>query len=218
MMPTDLEAVFWDFDGVILDSNRIRDKGFSQVLDNYAKKDVEKLLTFHRKNGGLSRYVKFRYFFEEVRGERVSEEQIQILAQQFSKIMKENLLSENLLILETTQLISRIYEKIPMYIVSGSDQTELRYLCEQHKINHFFKRIHGSPKPKKDWVKQIIREEQLDHLKCALVGDSLNDYEAACVNNVYFTPYNLCEEYYKFLRKSKCIKFENFQKGLISTL
>ena len=54
---------FWDFDGVLLDSNKCRENGFRIILKEFKKKDVDKLILFHKKNGGLSRYVKLNFFF-----------------------------------------------------------------------------------------------------------------------------------------------------------
>ncbi|MCH8567423.1 MAG: HAD family hydrolase [Balneolales bacterium] len=186
----ELDAIFWDFDGVLLNSNVIRDGGFSDVLKEFPKDQVEQLLDFHQKNGGLSRYVKFRYFFEEIRGEAISEVEIQQWAAKFSIIMLELLTDKDLQIKETLQYVSRYYESIPMFIVSGSDQTELRKLCQAHGIDHMFRRIHGSPQPKKQWVKEILLEEKLNAEKCVLVGDSINDYDAAIVNGLEFMGYN----------------------------
>ena len=62
-----MKIIFWDFDGVILNSNKVRDSGFEIVLKDFPKNQVELLLNYHRQNGGLSRYVKFRYFFEVIR-------------------------------------------------------------------------------------------------------------------------------------------------------
>lgn len=187
----DFQAIFWDFDGVILNSNEVRDLGFEKVLKNFPQNEVAALLAFHQKNGGLSRYVKFRYFFEEIRNEKeVAEDKIQEYANRFSEIMKTLLTDKSLLIQETLSFIKRNYQLIPMIIVSGSDQTELRYLCEKLEIKHFFKRIHGSPKPKMDWVKEILEEEKLAVKECILIGDSVNDYEAAMQNNMAFMAYN----------------------------
>ena len=46
-------------------------------------------MAFHQKNGGLSRYVKFRYFFEEVVGVDITEEEVNSWAMRFSEIMKK---------------------------------------------------------------------------------------------------------------------------------
>ena len=58
-------------------------------------------MEFHHKNGGLSRYVKFRYFYETIRNEKVTDEMITNLAQTFSDEMKHLLIDSNLLIQET---------------------------------------------------------------------------------------------------------------------
>ena len=53
---------FWDFDGVIINSDNVRIKAFKNSLEDYDSKDVNTLLKFHENNGGLSRYVKFKFF------------------------------------------------------------------------------------------------------------------------------------------------------------
>jgi HAD superfamily hydrolase (TIGR01549 family) len=187
---SDFQAIFWDFDGVILNSNAVRDVGFESVLKAYPAEEVKELLDFHQENGGLSRYVKFRYFFEHIRKESVTDDQIQYLANRFSEIMKILLVDSTLLIEESLRAIKANYKKLPLIIVSGSDQTELRYLCKKLEIDHFFTRIHGSPKPKIEWVKEILLEEQLDPTRCLLIGDSFNDFEAASQNNMPFMGFN----------------------------
>jgi len=181
-----IKIIFWDFDGVILNSNKVRDKGFEMVLSGFPKDEVDKLLRFHRKNGGLSRYVKFRYFFEEIKGEEISEEEINDWASKFSDIMLSSLKDKTLLIPETNNFIKENYQNYQMHIVSGSDQTELRELCKSLEIEHFFKSIHGSPTPKNDLVKIIIEKHNYEPASGILIGDSINDYEAAKVNDLHF--------------------------------
>jgi phosphoglycolate phosphatase-like HAD superfamily hydrolase len=181
-----IKVIFWDFDGVILNSNVVRGKGFEEVLSGFPKEEVDKLLRFHRKNGGLSRYVKFRYFFEEIKGEEISEQKINDWASKFSDIMLSSLKDKSLLIPETNNFINENYQNYQMHIVSGSDQTELRELCKSLEIGHFFKSIHGSPTPKNDLVRMIIDEHNYDPRTGILIGDSINDYEAAKVNDLHF--------------------------------
>lgn len=187
---TELEAIFWDFDGVILNSNSVRDRGFEEVLTEYPPQEVAALMDFHQANGGLSRYVKFRYFFENIRGEAITADEVKIWAERFSLIMKKLLPDPSLLIQETVSYIKSIHGKVPQYIVSGSDQEELRYLCAQLGIATYFERIHGSPTPKTNWVKTILKEEQHQPASCILVGDSINDREAAFDNQIHFMGYN----------------------------
>lgn len=185
-----IKVIFWDFDGVLMNSNEVRDRGFEIVLKDYPKNEVQQLLAFHRENGGLSRYVKFRYFFEDVRGEKISDDEIASWAAKFSDVMREELVNPELLIEETVDFVKHNHENYQMHIVSGSDQSELRYLCEELKINKYFNSIHGSPKPKTDWVKELIDIHDYKKELCLLIGDSINDWEAADNNRIFFKSYN----------------------------
>lgn len=185
-----IKVIFWDFDGVLMDSNAVRDVGFERVLSEFPKEQVDQLIAFHQANGGLSRYVKFRYFFEEVRKEPITDDEILIWAERFSQIMKELLVNPELLIEETLNIVKENQGKYMMHITSGSDQNELRFLCQSMGIDHLFASINGSPKPKKEWVKELIEMHGYKKEECVLIGDSYNDFEAATFSGIHFMAYN----------------------------
>lgn len=180
----------WDFDGVIMNSNAVRDRGFEEVLKGYPKEQVDKLMEFHQKNGGLSRYVKFRYFFEEVRGESITDDEVNSWAQKFSEIMLTSLTNKSLLIEDAVNFIKTNYEDYNMHIVSGSDQKELRFLNKELGMSEYFSSIHGSPTPKKQLVENLISKHKYELESTCLIGDSINDYEAAEHNGIAFFGYN----------------------------
>lgn len=185
-----IKTIFWDFDGVLLDSNAIREMGFKVVLSDFPTEQVEELLEFHRLNGGLSRYIKFRYFYEVIRKEQCSEEIIMDLASKFSDSVLEYLLNTKLLIKDTIDFVRENQNKYNMHITSGSDEKELRFICEFLKIDNLFKTINGSPKSKKNIISDLIIEFKYKKKTCILVGDSLNDKDAAFANQIKFIPYN----------------------------
>lgn len=184
------KVILWDFDGVIMDSNAVRDIGFEKVLVNYSKDSVTELMTFHHQNGGLSRYVKFRYFFEKILNQEVTEEKIQELATSFSVIMKSLLVNPQLLIEDSLNFIKSKYQHYNMHVVSGSDQNELRFLCEEMNISRYFKSIHGSPIAKPQLVESLLETYKYHPKDCVLIGDSINDKEAAEANKIEFIGYN----------------------------
>lgn len=189
-MINDIKTIFWDFDGVLMDSNDLRDKGFLEVLGKYPNGQIKQLMDFHQANGGLSRYVKFRYFFEEVRDEEITDAEIQKWADKFSKIMLKLLINEELLIQENLIFVKENYQNYNMHIVSGSDGNELRKICKGVGIKRYFKTIEGSPTPKKQLIANILKKEHYRPSNCILIGDSINDYEAALKNKIFFMPYN----------------------------
>lgn len=184
------KIIFWDFDGVILNSNKVRDSGFRLVLKGFPKNQVELLLKYHKENGGLSRYVKFRYFFEVIRNEKISKDKIRNYSQSFSDIMLNKLKNKDLLIQDSLRFIKNKKDKYIMHIVSGSDGDELNLLCQSLGIDVFFKSINGSPTPKNELVKNILNKYNYSANQCILIGDSVNDYDAAIKNNINFLGYN----------------------------
>jgi phosphoglycolate phosphatase-like HAD superfamily hydrolase len=191
MRPNDFEVILWDFDGVIIDSNSVREFGFREVLKEFDPEQVEQLIDFHNANGGWSRYVKFRYFYEEILKCPISESQVQELANIFSSIMVESLPNRELLIEETVRFIQEMYSQgKQMHIVSGSDCKELISLCEQLELSKYFLSINGSPTPKSALVKAIIDNGDILASQYCLIGDAVNDYDAANQNDIQFFGYN----------------------------
>ena len=185
--------ILWDFDGVIIDSHAIRELGFREVLADFPEEEIEELLVYHRKNGGLSRYVKFRYFFEKIRKQTISEAQVNDWSSKFSDIMRKKLVNKANLIPETLAFIQKESPHYNMHIISGSDGEELRFLCENLGLTRYFKSIEGSPVPKIDLVKNLLKKYSYLPDECILIGDSINDYEAAKSSNIDFLGYNNLE-------------------------
>lgn len=184
------KTILWDFDGVIMDSMPIRDKGFIEVLKDYPSEQVDRLIDYHQENGGLSRYVKFRYFFEVIRQESITEEQVQELAKKFSEIMLKLLCDDKLLIADSVRFISDNSERYEMHVVSGSDGKELNLICQTLGLTKFFKTINGSPTPKINLVASVLTDFKCNPEETVIIGDSKNDYDAAQANNIDFFGYN----------------------------
>jgi HAD superfamily hydrolase (TIGR01549 family) len=182
--------ILWDFDGVILDSMAVRDWGFEEIFKKFDRDKVLLLLNFHRKNGGLSRYVKIRYFYEEILEKEITENEVLEYANAFSVLMKKELVNPTNLIQESLQFIKENYKNYKFHIVSGSDGEELRYLCEKMEISSYFMTIEGSPTPKNKLVKDLLKQHNYEISDCVLIGDSINDYEAAKDNKIQFMSYN----------------------------
>ena len=147
-------------------------------------------MVFHKQNGGLPRYDKFRYFFEKIRDEQVDAQEIAHLSTRFSEIMLKKLMDSSLLIPDSVAFIKANYKKFIMHIVSGSDQTELRSVCTYLNLTQYFVSIVGSPILKPQLVKQLLHDYSYKIGNVALIGDSINDYDAAVNNNIDFYGYN----------------------------
>ena len=184
------KTILWDFDGVILDSMKIRDWGFEEIFKDFHQVFIDKLLIYHRENGGLSRYVKIRYFFEELLGQSVEEKEVLEYAQKFSVLMRKELTNPKNLISDSVEFIKKNYQKYNFHIVSGSDQEELRFLNKELAMDKYFISINGSPTPKRKLVANLIKKNNYAPNEICLIGDSQNDYDAALNNGIFFYGYN----------------------------
>lgn len=185
-----IKNILWDFDGVILDSMPIRDFGFRKIFEHYSKEIVEEFITYHRINGGLSRFHKIKYFYNKLLNKKISEIQIQDYAGKFTIIMKEELTNNKYLIQDSVDFIKSNHKKYNFHIVSGSEHQELNYLCEKLDLTDYFLSINGSPTPKNDLVKNLLVQEQYKKNETILIGDSLNDYKVAEENDIDFYGFN----------------------------
>jgi len=185
-----IEVIFFDFDGVILDSMPIRTQGYRDIFSDYDRNVIEQLVNYHLKNGGISRFAKIRYFYEKIIGTGISNKKVMKLADKFSVIMRKQLVDPDKLILDTMNFIKANHTKCEMHIVSGSEQEELCWLCSKLGIDRYFKTIDGSPTPKSDLIGNILKKFNYQRENCVMIGDSINDYEASQENKISFLGYN----------------------------
>tara|TARA_B110000211_G_scaffold231439_1_gene293045 strand:- start:2501 stop:3118 length:618 start_codon:yes stop_codon:yes gene_type:complete len=204
-----MKNIFWDFDGVIIDSMKVRDWGFRELFNRFNQDEVNQLIRYHNDNGGLSRYVKIEYFYNNILGKSISKDEIQKYALIFSKLMRNKLVDPNYLILDTISFLQKNYKKYNFHIVSGSDQEELRFLCDELNISKYFLTINGSPTSKNDLVFNLLDLFNINRSDTCLIGDSINDYEAAVINDISFFGFNNLK--LKKLDSNYILKFEHFQ-------
>lgn len=203
-----IKTILFDFDGVILDSMKIKGDGFVELFKAYPEVAIKRLESYHYANGGISRFEKIRYFFNTILGEPVFSAAVDALAQEFGEIIAQKLFDKNNLISDTMRFIEENYQKYHLYIVSGAEQNELKMLCEFFEIERFFLEIHGSPTPKSLLVEYILKQHHYKKKETILIGDSLNDYNAARDNEIEFFGYNNNElKVFNYIASFKDVQF-----------
>ena len=56
-----LQAVFFDFDGVLVDSIGLKTKAYIEIFQPYGKQAVDEIKYYHKKYGGIDRYRKITH-------------------------------------------------------------------------------------------------------------------------------------------------------------
>lgn len=185
-----IKNILWDFDGVILDSMPTREYGFRNIFSGFDKNLVDKLIIYHNENGGLSRFNKIKYFYNELLNQKISESEINLYADKFSQIMRKELIHKKYLIEDSVNFIIANYKKYKFHIVSGSEHAELNHLCKGLSLSQYFISIYGSPTHKNKLVCNLLKKENYCTSETILIGDSINDYNAATINGINFYGYN----------------------------
>ena len=177
--------VILDFDGVLSETNTIRFEGFRLLFSDYPDDHVAELIEYARSNGGLSRYDKIRQFFEKIRNEAITTEEVDVLAKKYSDLVKQKVI-DSVLVRGSVEFLNSYYQYCNLAIVSGSDQDELRGVCRVRGIDKFFVKILGSPESKEKNLYKLLSEMKWKNKECLFIGDSLNDLSAAAANGIAF--------------------------------
>jgi phosphoglycolate phosphatase-like HAD superfamily hydrolase len=171
------QTLVFDCDGVILNSNKIKTQAFYEVAKVYGHEPAQKLKEHHVKNGGISRYQKFEYLLTNILQKTVNKKEIEELLSNFSKEV-----NKALLVCEVAKGIKELRDKTrntKWLIVSGGDQSELREIFKQRKLDGYFDGgIFGSPDDKVTILENEIKKRNIIG-KSLFLGDSMYDYKAA---------------------------------------
>lgn len=185
-----IKNIIFDFDGVVLDSIPIKTEAYRILFRDYDELVVSELIKYHELNGGVSRYKKIEYFFSKLLKQEISEKSILKLANDYSLLTKEELTKPKYLIEDTISFIKKNYQNYNLHVASGADEDDLKYICNSLKISKYFLTINGSPMIKSEIVKKIIGSNNYSIDETILIGDSINDFEAAKNNEIVFFAYN----------------------------
>jgi phosphoglycolate phosphatase-like HAD superfamily hydrolase len=188
-----IKNILFDFDGVILDSMKIKANGFAKLFEEYSDDKVAQIVDFHYKNGGVSRFDKIKYFYNSILNKEIDNKLVEEFANKFAYIIKDEIENSSNLIEDSVTFIKNNYTKYNLYIVSGAEHNELNKLCKIFELDKYFISINGSPTKKAQLVKSILFENSYKSSETILIGDSINDYEASVINNVTFFGYNNSE-------------------------
>lgn len=185
-----IKNILWDFDGVILDSMKIKGDGFVELFKEYNKEKVKLLEKYHYENGGVSRFEKIRYFFNEILQKNITEAEINNLADKFAKIIEDRVFNKSSLIEGSLNFIEENHIKYNFHIVSGAEHNELNSLCRYFDLDKYFISIDGSPTKKDILVKNVLEKYNYKNDETILIGDAITDYNAATKNEIVFFGFN----------------------------
>lgn len=180
-----LQAIFFDFDGVLVDSNSIKTEAFRTLFKNYNKDIIAEIVAHHQQHGGISRVEKIRYAHQYIIKQPLTEEEVEDKAAEYSKLVLEKVIEVDW-IRGAREFLDNIQNTLPLFVISGTPETELREIIDRRKISVYFEEIFGSPIKKPVHIRNLLYDYQLAPDRCVFVGDALTDYNAAKETGLQF--------------------------------
>ena len=167
----------FDCDGVVLDSNRIKTEAFRTAALPFGPESADRLRAYHLENGGVSRYLKFRHFLENIVEGEAPAGSYERLLDRYAAAVGRGLSTAS--VAPGLQRIRDETRSATWILASGGDQTELRGVFEERGLSRFFDGgIYGSPTPK-DEILASCRDRGLLDRPALFLGDSRYDFEVA---------------------------------------
>ena len=173
-----ISLVVFDCDGVILESVDVKTRAFGQIIEEYGVEAVARMTEYHLAHGGVSRFRKFEWFYDEVVGRNITEGELQALGRKFKQLVFEGVMCSPLVpgIMET---LESLHGRLPMYVASGTPNDELLQVLDTRNLTRFFKGVYGTPPGKSELLRRIIEKEGIAPNDTLMVGDSSTDLDAA---------------------------------------
>jgi HAD superfamily hydrolase (TIGR01549 family) len=136
-------------------------------------------------HGGVSRYKKFAWLYEQAKGRPTTPEEDAALNERFVRYAFEEVMHCSL-VPGVLDVLNRWKGRVPLYVASGAPQEELEFLLRKRQLADYFDGIRGYPPGKSALLRGILQETGRDPAECVMVGDASTDMRAAEDNGTLF--------------------------------
>lgn len=173
--------IIFDFDGVILNSHKIKTLAFYEIFKIYGKTVATKAKNYHLNNIGKSRYYKFKYILKNILNIKIDIASLSSLDKKFDKYVNNKIkkMSPSNYLLK---FLKNKKKSTNLFISTGTPQEKMIKILKEKKLLKYFKKVYGSPKSKIYHIMDI--KKKYDNL--VFIGDSYEDFNAAKKTNINF--------------------------------
>lgn len=180
-----IKAIFFDFDGVILESANLKTQAFEQLAKEEFPDYVNEVVAHHRQNMGISRFVKFRYAYNNLLKKPLTPETEARLGDRFSAIVFERLVSVPF-VPGSIEFLKANRGRYKMFVASGTPESELKEIAVLRRVTEYFDELHGSPRTKPEIILDVLARHCLQPQETVFIGDAQSDFLAAKSTGVPF--------------------------------
>jgi len=180
-----IRAIAFDFDGVLVESVDIKNRAYARLFEKEEEELVKSILAYHFKNAGVSRFIKFRTIYQEILERPLSEGELQLLCDRFSRLVVDEVVAAPWV--EGAQdFLVKNKDHYTFAIISGTPEDELKQIVRSRAMEPFFDVVLGSPKDKVALLREVMFRFDLNPKEILFIGDAETDWNAARATEVPF--------------------------------
>lgn len=173
-----IKVIVFDFDGVLVNSNPLKDKAWFEIFNNYPKIPQDLVADVLSRNKG-TRFDILRIIFERAGFPKEGVKQrVEAEALRFDALVQDWIVKRGL-ISGVANTLADFSKRFHIYINSGTPNPSLKMSVERLGIRHYFQDIYGSPPNKEENLKTILDRENISGKEAAVIGDAEEDYHSA---------------------------------------
>ena len=171
------ENLFIDFDGVIVDSNKFKEKAIEKsILELFGNNDYyKKAISYFNEFAGVGRGEKLFKFFNREEVDNI----LQLYNQRCMDFLTKAMPTVGLI--EFLKYIKNEFENSNIYILSGCESNEIEYFLRKNDIFKYFKSILASEKSKLNHLLNMNLQSN-----DIFIGDSKTDFQVSTLVNIKF--------------------------------
>ncbi len=171
--------IVFDFDGVILDSVEIKTDAFAALYYDYGADIVSQVVAHHKRNGGVSRFEKFRYYHNKFLNYNLTEIEVDALNRRFSDLVVRKVVAAKEVNGVFEFINSQLSKDKVLIINSATPQGEIIEIVHKRGIAEKFMTVLGSPSTKFENLEIVKKQFNCSYTDMVFFGDALSDWQAA---------------------------------------
>ncbi len=180
-----IKAIIFDFDGVIAESVNIKTEAFAKLFESEGELVAQQVVDYHLKNGGVSRFDKFRHIYRDILNRPLSDSEFQRLCDDFAHLVVDGVVNAPY-VPGTKEFLENESSKYTCFVASATPKIEIDEIMNRKDLTSYFAKVYGAPTSKSEAAKEILMCYNLDPRTVLFIGDAKSDYQAAMDNHIHF--------------------------------
>lgn len=209
-----IKAIIFDFDGVLVDSNKIKKEAFFQIFSKI-QGSYEVIKTIEKDFENFTRNIVVERIINKLVEKKLLEsvnirKEINKYLEMYAKFTTNQIINSSA-IKGAKEVLEEIHEKYPLFINSATPDGVLKIIISQRNMLGYFQDIYGATSGNKiKNTKKILKKFNLSPSEVIFIGDSESDLTCAIQNNIQFV--GIINESNDFSKKNLDYKLNDLTK------